>query len=110
MSWHGGQRLVLGSLLGREAPRVVQIDDFPLDANLEGIILVVESVDMPGVISRVSSELAANGINIAEWRLGRRAPGAQALSFVNLDSPASHAVLADVRRLEGVVSVRQVYL
>jgi D-3-phosphoglycerate dehydrogenase len=108
--WHGGQRLVVGSLLGREAPRVVQIDDFPLDANLEGIILVLENVDVPGVISRVSGLLAINGINIAEWRLGRRAPGAQALSFVNLDSPASRAVLEGVRQLEGVLNVKLVYL
>lgn len=110
VSWKGGQRLVVGSLLGREAPRVVQINEFPLDANLEGIILVIENVDMPGVISRVSTLLAANSLNIAEWRLGRRAPGAQALSFVNLDTPASQAILEQVKNLEGVISVTQVYL
>ncbi len=110
VKWNGGERVVIGSLLGDEAPRVVQIDSFRLDANLEGIILVMESVDRPGVISRVSTLLAANDLNIAEWRLGRTAPGAQVLSFVNLDSPASAPVLADVKKLEGVVDVTQIYL
>jgi D-3-phosphoglycerate dehydrogenase len=110
VKWNGGERVVIGSLLGDEAPRVVQIDSFRLDANLEGIILVMESVDRPGVISRVSTLLAANDLNIAEWRLGRTAPGAQVLSFVNLDSPASAPVLAEVKKLEGVVDVTQIYL
>ena len=110
VKWHDGERLVVGSLLGQEAPRVVQIDAFRLDAVLEGILLVVESVDMPGVISSVSTLLAINGLNIAEWRLGRIAPGAQVLSFVNLDSPASAAILADITRIESVVKVKQVYL
>lgn len=110
VAWNGGERVVAGSLLGNEAPRVVQIDTFQLDAVLEGIIMVMESVDMPGVISRVSTVLAAHGLNIAEWRLGRVAPGAQVLSFVNLDSPASAEVLAEVAKLEGVSKVKAVYL
>jgi D-3-phosphoglycerate dehydrogenase len=110
VKWENGERVVVGSLLGDEAPRVVQIDSFRLEANLEGIILVVESVDKPGVISRVSTLLAANDINIAEWRLGRTAPGAQVISFVNLDAHAPDSVLADVKNLEGVVEVKQIYL
>jgi D-3-phosphoglycerate dehydrogenase len=57
VKWEDGERVVVGSLLGDQAPRVVQIDSFRLEANLEGIILVVESVDRPGVISRVSTLL-----------------------------------------------------
>jgi D-3-phosphoglycerate dehydrogenase len=110
VTWNGGERTVSGSLLGEEAPRVVQIDAFRLDANLEGILLVMESVDKPGVISRVSTLLAANDLNIAEWRLGRIAPGSEVLSFVNLDSPASAEVLAGIVKLEGVVNVKQIYL
>jgi D-3-phosphoglycerate dehydrogenase len=110
VKWENGERVVVGSLLGDQAPRVVQIDSFRLEANLEGIILVVESVDRPGVISRVSTLLAANDINIAEWRLGRTAPGAQVVSFVNLDAHAPDSVLADVKKLEGVVDVKQIYL
>jgi D-3-phosphoglycerate dehydrogenase len=110
VKWENGERVVVGSLLGDEAPRVVQIDSFRLEANLEGIILVVESVDKPGVISRVSTLLAANDINIAEWRLGRTAPGAQVVSSVNLDAHAPDSVLAEVKKLEGVVDVKQIYL
>jgi D-3-phosphoglycerate dehydrogenase len=81
-----------------------------MDARPEGAILVMESVDVPGVIGRVGTVLGAHGINIAEWRLGRTAPGDRALSFINLDAPAEPAVLQRVRDLEGLVLVRQVNL
>lgn len=108
--WDGGQRLVSGSLLGHEFPRVVQIDTFRIDAQPEGIVLVMESVDVPGVIGRVGTLLGARAINIAEWRLGRTSPGGEALSFINLDTPAGPDVLAALAQLEGVTRVRQVQL
>lgn len=108
--WDEGERLVSGSLLGHEFPRVVQIDAFRIDAQPEGIVLVMESIDVAGVIGRVGTSLGARGINIAEWRLGRIAPGGEALSFINLDSPAPRDVLAELVQLEGVNRVRQVEL
>jgi D-3-phosphoglycerate dehydrogenase len=108
--WDDGKRLVAGSLLGREAPRVVQIDSFRMDAQPEGIILVMESLDVPGVIGRVGTVLGMQGINIAEWRLGRVAAGREALSFINLDSTAPPEVLDGLLQLDGVTGVRQVVL
>jgi D-3-phosphoglycerate dehydrogenase len=108
--WDGGQRLVAGSLLGREFPRVVQIDTFRMDAQPEGIILMMESVDVPGVIGRVGTVLGTRGINIAEWRLGRVAVGEEALSFINLDALAPPEVLEELLQLDGVTCVRQVTL
>jgi D-3-phosphoglycerate dehydrogenase len=70
----------------------------------------MENEDVPGVIGRVGTLLGAHAINIAEWRLGRSAPGGQALSFINLDSPATPEVLAELTRLEGVTRLRQVKL
>jgi len=108
--WGEGERLVAGSLLGHEFPRVVQIDAFRIDAQPEGIVLVMESIDVPGVIGRVGTLLGARGINIAEWRLGRIAPEGEALSFINLDTPAPPDVLAELVKLAGVNRVRQVEL
>jgi D-3-phosphoglycerate dehydrogenase len=108
--WDGGERLVSGSLLGHEFPRVVQIDSFRIDAEPEGIVLVMESIDAPGVVGRVGTLLGSHEINIAEWRLGRVTPGGQALSFINLDSPAAPDVLDELLQLESVTRVRQIRL
>jgi D-3-phosphoglycerate dehydrogenase len=108
--WDGGERLVSGSLLGHESPRVVQIDSFYFDARPEGIALIMGNIDVPGVVGRVGTLLGRHNINIAEWRLGRTTPGDRALSFVNLDAPVPREVLVQLGQLEGVTSVRQVKL
>jgi D-3-phosphoglycerate dehydrogenase len=113
--WDGGERLVSGSLLGREQPRIVQIDGFHLDAQPEGIILMMQSMDVPGVVGQVASLLGTHNINIAEWRMGRTIPSDRTLpslnlSFVNLDSPASPEILQELMQLDKVFSVRQVTL
>lgn len=108
--WDGGERLVSGSLLAHEFPRIVQMDAFRIDAPPEGVVLVMNSIDAPGVIGRVGTLLGEHHINIAEWRLGRQTPGGQALSFINLDSPAPPAVLEKLLQLEGVTTVRQIRL
>jgi D-3-phosphoglycerate dehydrogenase len=115
VTWDGGKRLISGSLLGRESPRIVQIDDFELDAQPEGIILVMKSIDMPGVVGQVATLLGEHDINIAEWRMGRTALEYNSqtsvnLSFINLDLPTEPDVLAELTRLERVISVQQIIL
>jgi D-3-phosphoglycerate dehydrogenase / 2-oxoglutarate reductase len=110
VTWDGGDRIVCGSLLGHETPRVVRIDEYNIDARLEGIILVMGSVDQPGVIGAIGSLLGAHGINIAEWRYGRTAPGADSLSFINLDSEVPPDVLKQIAEMPWATSVEQIRL
>ena len=102
-----GERLLAGVLFAGSRPRIVQVDDFHLDAILDGIMLMVQSQDIPGVVGQVGTILAAHNVNIGEWRLGRRRPGGEALSFISLDSEPSPEIL---RTLEAVPAVTQVDL
>jgi D-3-phosphoglycerate dehydrogenase len=105
-----GSRTIAGGLLGASQPRVVQIDDYRLDAPPVGVALVMVSRDVPGVIGRVGTLLGERGINIAEWRMGRDRPGGTALSFINLDAAMPPELLAELTRLPEVVQARQVWL
>jgi len=104
------QRLIAGALLTRSQPRIVRLDDIPMDVLPEGFMLVIKSHDVPGVIGQVASLLGESGLNIAEYRLGRDKPGGTAFSFINLDSEAPEAVLAQVRGLPPMIEVKQVCL
>jgi D-3-phosphoglycerate dehydrogenase len=95
---------------GTGQPRIVRLDDIPMDALPFGYALIVRSNDVPGVIGQVGTRLGAAGVNIAEYRLGRSAPGGVALSFINLDSEAPESALAELRALPQVIEVRQVWL
>jgi D-3-phosphoglycerate dehydrogenase len=103
-------RLIAGSLLSRGRPRIVQIDGFPMDVQPAGDILIVSSRDVPGVMGRIGTILGNHGLNIAEWRLGRTAPGGMELSFLNMDSPVPDHVLREIAASDTVIGVRRVLL
>lgn len=104
------ERLVAGTLFESEAARIVQIDGFRLDGLPTGTILILGNEDVPGVIGRVGTLLGQRGINIAEWRLGRDAPGGRALSFINLDNSVPDKVVAELSGLSGISSATVVQL
>ena len=59
------------------------------------------------MIGQVGTLLGEARANIAEWRLGRTAPGETALAFINLDSPAPTDTLEAISAIDGVETVRQ---
>lgn len=103
-------RLIAGALFSHTQPRIVRVDEFPVDAIPEGWVLVMKSRDVPGVIGRVGTLLGEHGVNIGEWRMGRNAPGQLAFTFMNLDAPAPDSVLAELHAIPTVFEVRQVRL
>lgn len=108
--WRGGRRSLAGVLFGGSEPRIVQIDEYRLEARPEGIVLVMQNQDVPGVIGQVGTLLANHGVNIGEWRLGRIHPGGEALSFINLDSEPSAETLRDLGLIKAVTQVKVVRL
>ncbi len=110
VAWAAGQRTLSGVLFGGSKPRIVQVDQYQLDARPEGVVLIMQNRDVPGVIGRVGTILAEYEVNIAEWRLGRDEPGGQALSFINLDSEPPPAVLDALTAIDGLTAVRLVAL
>jgi len=105
-----GERLIAGTLFNRRLPRIVQIDEYRMDALPEGIMLVMVSHDVPGVIGQVGAFLGQHRINIAEWRLGRNRPGDHALSVINLDTEIPDRVMDELIQLPEVIEIRQVVL
>lgn len=108
VQWDGGQRLVAGVLFGGGEPRLVQVDEYSMEAKPEGEVLVLSNKDVPGVIGQVGTILAAYEVNIGEWRMGRDKPGGEALSFINLDSKPETAVLEALAKIPAITIVKLV--
>jgi D-3-phosphoglycerate dehydrogenase len=103
----GGRELsVAGTLNSRKEPRIVRVDNFPMEAVPEGDMLVLMNNDKPGVIGGIGMLMGENGINIARMQFGRETAGGRAMSVVSVDSPVSDAVMAKVRKLPNVLSVK----
>lgn len=99
-------REVSGTLFGGDKPRLISVEGIPLEAELGGNMLFVRNLDKPGFIGALGQTMAAAGVNIATFHLGRTAPGRDAICLVEVDQPLSPAILDTVRGLPNVIQVK----
>jgi D-3-phosphoglycerate dehydrogenase len=100
------RREVAGTLFGGDKPRLVSVENIPLEAELAGNVLFVRNSDKPGFIGALGNALGAAGINIATFHLGRIAPGQDAIALVEVDQPLTSEILDTVRALPNVIQVK----
>ncbi|HWM89079.1 MAG TPA: phosphoglycerate dehydrogenase [Kofleriaceae bacterium] len=106
-------RLVKGTLYhvgDRVEARVIQIDDFLVEAAPTGTILVVENADRPGVIGAVGSALGKRGINVNGLYVGQDREKGVALELWCVDSPLDDDIVAEIRGLPPVTGAQVVHL
>ena len=106
----GGQVRAAGALLGDRHLRVVRIDDYHVDVEPRGSLLVLRNRDVPGVIGRVGSLLGDAGLNIAEYHQARLSEGGEALAAVAVDGRVDRDVLSRLRELPEITDARLVEL
>jgi D-3-phosphoglycerate dehydrogenase len=96
-----------------EQPRLLEFDSIDIETPLEGNLLVCRNLDVPGVIGRIGTILGEQGVNIANFALGRERAGAKpvkALALVQVDAPVSEKVLAALATIEALLEARSVVL
>src|SRR5512143_2590107 len=97
-----------GTLNSKKEPRIIQVDNFPMETVPEGDMLVLMNNDKPGVIGGIGMLLGQNGVNIARMQFGREKQGGLAMSVVSIDSVVPDDLLAKIRKLPNVLSVKQI--
>ena len=101
----GGKVSVQAASVGGGEIVVQSIDG--LEAGFSGHenTLVITHHDTPGMIARISGEVAASGLNIATMRVFRRSIGGEAMVALELDGAADEALQGRLRALHGVFHV-----
>jgi D-3-phosphoglycerate dehydrogenase len=101
-----GTNTVAGTLYGPEHPKLVEVDGMPIECRPEGHLLFLRNEDVPGVVGRIGSVLGQNRVNIAGLQLGRTEPGEVAVSIIAVDDHVPADVLAEIRAIPEILSVR----
>jgi len=97
-----------------DRPRLTQVDGIACEVSLSGHLLFFMNDDVPGVIGWIGSVLGKNGINIANFSLGRQdqpskqAQIRQALAIVETDGLVPEAVLRQLLENQAVKVARVV--
>jgi D-3-phosphoglycerate dehydrogenase len=87
-------------------PRIVRINDMPVEAVPTGVLFIMRNVDRPGVVGWIGTIMGKHKINIAGMSLGRDKEGGRALTVVNLDSAPSEEALAEIRQDKDILEVK----
>ncbi|WP_193334708.1 phosphoglycerate dehydrogenase [Devosia beringensis] len=96
------ERAVAGTVFASGKPRIIQVKNINMEAELTPSMLYVTNEDKPGHIGRLGTLLGTLGINIANFNLGRAEAGADAIALVSIDGALDEAQLGQIAALEGV--------
>ena len=99
-----------GTVFGVDMLRLVQLDDYRLDAYLDGVLMVFTHHDVPGIIGTVGTIFGTHKINIAQMAVGREAKGGEAIGVLNLDQTPPQAALDEVRAHPAIKSAFVIHL
>lgn len=105
-----GQNIVSGAIFGSDILRLVRINNFFVDSQPEGHILMLHNRDVPGVVGAVGVLLAEANVNIARLELGRDAVGGNAVSLIHVDNAIPDDVMDRLRTLPNIVSAERIRL
>ena len=106
----GKTHQVAGTLFGKKEPRLVLVNDYVVETIPEGTIVLVDSLDKPGVIGNIGATLGKKEINIGNMQFGRDTKGGKSLCILHLDALPSAEVLDELSHLPHVNSVKLIQL
>ncbi|MGN6466409.1 MAG: phosphoglycerate dehydrogenase, partial [Rhizobiaceae bacterium] len=99
-------RAIAGTCFSDGKPRFIQIKGINLDAEVGEHMLYTTNADAPGIIGLLGTVCGENGVNIANFALGRNRPGGDAIALLYLDAPFPEQVLAKVRAHKTIDSAK----
>ena len=104
----GERHSAAGTVLGHKHGRMVQLDDYVLDAIPEGPMIITFHRDEPGVVGQIGTVIGSAGCNISRMQIGQDKHTATALGILNLDGEVDDSLLDAVRAIAAVENARLV--
>ena len=88
------ERSIAGTVFSDGKPRFIQIKGINIDAEVGQHMVYTTNEDVPGIIGTLGQTLGGNGVNIANFTLGRAAVKGEAIALLYVDEPVPAPVVA----------------
>jgi D-3-phosphoglycerate dehydrogenase len=109
----GGKNVKAGvTVFGNNMSRLISIDDYRLEAYLDGHMMFFTHTDVPGIIGRVGTVFGQHQVNIGQMSVGRagQQPGGHAIGVLNLDGVPPKIALDQLMAISSIEKVQMVEL
>jgi len=101
-----GENVLVGTVFGRNEPRLVRLNSFRLEALVSGPMLLVYNNDVPGVIGALGTTLGKAGVNISRMTVGREEESNQNIILLSTDELVSKELLSKVHELADITNAQ----
>lgn len=91
-------------------PRIVRVFSRPVEIHPEGVVMLLNNQDRPGIVGALGTLFGKHGVNIASMSLSRDTVGGLALSAFQLDTLPPAALLEEIQKDPAISNVRVVRL
>ncbi len=87
------ERSIGGTVFSDGKPRFIQIKGINIDAEVGQHMVYTTNRDEPGMIGTLGHTMGENGVNIANFTLGRSDAGGEAIALLYVDAPVPEAAI-----------------
>ncbi|MGR3625273.1 MAG: phosphoglycerate dehydrogenase, partial [Limimaricola sp.] len=91
------ERSVAGTVFSDGKPRFIQIKGINIDAEIGRHMVYTTNRDVPGIIGVLGTIMGENGVNIANFTLGRNARAGEAIAILYADEAVEEPTLQKLR-------------
>ena len=91
------ERTIAGTVFSDGKPRFIQIKGINIDAEVGRHMLYTTNEDVPGIIGTLGQTMGESGVNIANFTLGRKDAGKDAIALLYLDAQPPAEVLEKLK-------------
>ena len=92
------ERSIAGTVFSDGKPRFIQIKGINIDAEVGANMLYTTNEDVPGIIGTLGQTMGENGVNIANFTLGRAAANGEAIALLYVDEPVPANVIGKLEK------------
>lgn len=103
---NGEEKLVSGTIVSDTEERIINIDGYDISFIPQGILLVTQNIDKPGMVGKVGTVLGQNNVNIARMDLGRNYKSQKAMMIINIDENISEEISNELKSMEGIIDIK----
>ena len=91
------ERSIAGTVFSDGKPRFIQIKGITIDAEIGEHMLYTTNEDVPGIIGTLGQTMGENGVNIANFTLGRAEQGKEAIALLYVDDAVDQGVVDQLK-------------
>ena len=86
--------------------RVIEINNYRIDLDLEGKFLVLTYEDKPGIIGKIGTTLGKDNVNIASMQVGRDEESGRAIMLLQTDTKPENETMQSLENLSDELGIK----